>query len=49
VIGFPLAPRRGRELREVVARWFERLRPQAEKLYQQGKDQVDRFMQSRQG
>jgi hypothetical protein len=48
VIGFLLAPKPGRELRDDISRRFEQLRPQAEKLYQQGKAQVDRFMQSRQ-
>jgi hypothetical protein len=49
VIGFLLAPKPGRELRDDISRQFDRVRPQAEKLYQQGKAQVDRFMQSRQG
>jgi hypothetical protein len=49
VIGFLLAPKAGRELRDDIARRFEQIRPQAENLYQQGKAQVDRFMQSRQG
>jgi hypothetical protein len=49
VIGFLLAPKPGRELRDDISRRFEQLRPQAEKFYQQGKEQVDRFMQSRQG
>jgi gas vesicle protein len=49
LIGFLLAPKRGRELRDDLARVFEQIRPQAEKLYQQGKAQVGRFMQSRQG
>ncbi|HEX3270901.1 MAG TPA: YtxH domain-containing protein [Ktedonobacterales bacterium] len=48
VIGFLLAPKPGRELRDDISRRFEQIRPQAEKLYQQGKEQVDRFMQSRQ-
>jgi hypothetical protein len=48
VIGFLLAPRPGRELRDDISRRFEQIRPQAEKLYQQGKAQVDRFTQSRQ-
>jgi hypothetical protein len=48
VIGFLLAPKTGRELREDISRRVEALRPQAEKLYQQGKAQVDRFTQSRQ-
>jgi hypothetical protein len=47
VIGFLLAPKPGRELRDDISRRFEQLRPQAEKLYQQGKAQVDRFTQSR--
>jgi YtxH-like protein len=49
VIGFLLAPKPGRELRDDISRRFEQIRPQAEKLYQQGKAQVDRFTQSRQG
>ena len=49
VIGFLLAPKSGQELRADIARRFEQIRPQAEKLYQQGKAQVDRFTQSRQG
>jgi YtxH-like protein len=49
VIGFLLAPKAGHELRADISRQFERVRPQAEKLYQQGRAQVDRFMQSRQG
>jgi YtxH-like protein len=49
VIGFLLAPKPGRELRDDIARRFEQMRPQAEKLYQQGKAQVDRFTQSHQG
>ncbi len=49
VIGFLLAPKTGRELRDDISRRFEQIRPQAEKLYQQGKAQVDRFTQSRQG
>ena len=48
MIGFLLAPKPGRELRDDIARRFEQIRPQAEKLYQQGKAQVDRFTQSRQ-
>jgi hypothetical protein len=48
VIGFLLAPKTGRELRDDISRRFEQIRPQAEKLYQQGKAQVDRFIQSRQ-
>jgi hypothetical protein len=48
VIGFLLAPKTGRELRDDISRRFEQMRPQAEKLYQQGKAQVDRFTQSRQ-
>jgi hypothetical protein len=48
VIGFLLAPKTGRELRDDISRRFEQIRPQAEKLYQQGKAQVDRFTQSRQ-
>jgi hypothetical protein len=48
VIGFLLAPKPGRELRDDISRRFEQIRPQAEKLYQQGKAQVDRFTQSRQ-
>jgi hypothetical protein len=48
VIGFLLAPKAGRELRDDIARRFEKIRPQAENLYQQGKAQVDRFIQSRQ-
>jgi hypothetical protein len=48
VIGFLLAPKPGRELRDDISRRFEQVRPQAEKLYQQGKAQVDRFTQSRQ-
>jgi len=48
VIGFLLAPKTGRELRDDIARRFDQIRPQAEKLYQQGKARVDRFMQSRQ-
>ena len=48
VIGFLLAPKRGRELREDLSRQFEQMQPQMEKLYQQGKAQVDRFTQSRQ-
>ncbi|HEY7019738.1 MAG TPA: YtxH domain-containing protein [Ktedonobacterales bacterium] len=49
VIGFLLAPKPGRELRDDISRRFEQIRPQAEKLYQQGREQVNRFMQSRQG
>ena len=49
VIGFLLAPKPGRELRDDISRRFDQIRPQAEKLYQQGKAQVDRFIQSRQG
>jgi gas vesicle protein len=49
LIGFLLAPKPGHELRADIARGFERVRPQVDKLYQQGKAQVDRFMQSRQG
>jgi hypothetical protein len=49
VIGFLLAPKPGRELRDDISRRFEQIRPQAEKLYQQGKAQVDRFMQARRG
>jgi gas vesicle protein len=48
VIGFLLAPKPGRELRDDLSRRFDQVRPQAEKLYQQGKAQVDRFLQSRQ-
>jgi YtxH-like protein len=48
VIGFLLAPKTGRELRDDISRRFEQIRPQAEKLYQQGRAQVDRFTQSRQ-
>jgi hypothetical protein len=48
VIGFLLAPKTGRELRDDISRRFEQIRPQAERLYQQGKAQVDRFTQSRQ-
>lgn len=49
VAGFLLAPKPGRELRDDISRRFEQIRPQAEKLYQQGKAQVDRFMQARRG
>ena len=49
VIGFLLAPKPGRELRDDISRRFDQIRPQAEKLYQQGKAQVDRFMQARRG
>lgn len=49
LIGFLLAPKTGRELRDDISRQVDRVRPQAEKLYQQGREQVDRFMQSRQG
>jgi hypothetical protein len=48
VIGFLLAPKPGRELRADLSRRFDQVRPQAEKLYQQGRAQVDRFIQSRQ-
>ncbi len=48
VIGFLLAPKPGRELREDLSRRFDQIRPQVEKVYQQGRAQVDRFIQSRQ-
>jgi gas vesicle protein len=48
VIGFLLAPKPGRELRDDISHRIEQIRPQAEKLFQQGKAQVDRFTQSRQ-
>ena len=47
VIGFLLAPKPGSELRDDILRRFEQIRPQVEKLYQQGRAQVDRFTQSR--
>jgi hypothetical protein len=43
-----LAPKPGRELRDDLSRRFDQVRPQAEKLYQQGRAQVDRLIQSRQ-
>ncbi len=49
VIGFLLAPKPGRELRDDIERQVEQIRAQAEKLYQQGKAQVDRFIQARRG
>ena len=49
VIGFLLAPKPGHELRADISRQVEQIRPQAERLYQQGKAWVDRFMQSRRG